>query len=161
MLVATDIAARGLDIDQLPVVINYDLPMVAADYVHRIGRTGRAGADGLALSLVCRAEQGQLQDILKLLKREIETEIVPGFEPMQAVRTELGAPSGPRQGAPRQSKPGGAKPNHARRGHGHANNAGPSAGKHHPGKHKRGGGGTGASTNFVGRVKANSSPKRP
>jgi ATP-dependent RNA helicase RhlE len=162
VLVATDIAARGLDIDQLPVVVNYDLPMVAADYVHRIGRTGRAGADGLALSLVCRAEQGQLQDILRLLKREIETVMVPGFEPSQPVRTELGAPSGPRQG-----KPSGAKPNHARRGHA-GNAAAPGAGKHHPGKHKRGGGGggrsgtgTGGSKSFVGHVKANASPKRP
>ncbi|MDC8012254.1 DEAD/DEAH box helicase [Tahibacter soli] len=162
VLVATDIAARGLDIDQLPVVVNYDLPMVAADYVHRIGRTGRAGADGLALSLVCRAEQGQLQDILRLLKREIETVMVPGFEPSQPVRTELGAPSGPRQG-----KPSGAKPNHARRGHA-GNAAAPGAGKHHPGKHKRGTGGggrsgtgTGGSKSFVGHVKANASPKRP
>ena len=158
VLVATDIAARGLDIDQLPVVINYDLPMVAADYVHRIGRTGRAGADGLALSLVCRAEQGQLQDILKLLKREIETVVVPGFEPTQTVRTELGAPN-----PPRQAKPGNAKPNHARRGHGHASNAGPggSNGKHHPGKQKRGGRGNGGGNkSFVGGVKA-SAPKRP
>ena len=73
-LVATDIAARGLDIAQLPCVVNFDLPNVPEDYVHRIGRTGRAGANGLALSLVCPDEQKQLKDIQKLLKCNIPVE---------------------------------------------------------------------------------------
>ncbi len=68
--VATDVAARGLDIDQLPLVVNYELPRNAEDYVHRIGRTGRAGASGEAMSLVDDAEERSLKDIEKLLKRE-------------------------------------------------------------------------------------------
>ena len=81
VLVATDIAARGIDIDQLPHVVNYDLPNVPEDYVHRIGRTGRAGATGEAVSLVCVDERQLLKDIEKLIKRSIEQEVVPGFEP--------------------------------------------------------------------------------
>ncbi|MGM9479829.1 DEAD/DEAH box helicase [Roseateles sp. NT4] len=80
-LVATDIAARGIDIDQLPHVVNFELPNVPEDYVHRIGRTGRAGAQGEAVSLVCVDENGFLRDIEKLIKREIPKEIVPGFAP--------------------------------------------------------------------------------
>ncbi len=72
VLVATDIAARGIDIDQLPVVINFDLPMVAEDYVHRIGRTGRAGSTGEAISLVSHDESGLLRDIGRLLKADLE-----------------------------------------------------------------------------------------
>ncbi len=78
-LVATDIAARGLDIDMLPHVVNYDLPNVPEDYVHRIGRTGRAGASGIALSLVCSEEQKQLKDIQRLLKHSIPVKTVEGF----------------------------------------------------------------------------------
>jgi ATP-dependent RNA helicase RhlE len=81
VLVATDIAARGIDIDQLPHVVNFELPNVPEDYVHRIGRTGRAGAQGEALSLVCRDEEMFLRDIEKLIKREIPRASVPGFEP--------------------------------------------------------------------------------
>ena len=81
VLVATDIAARGIDIDQLPHVVNYELPNVPEDYVHRIGRTGRAGAQGEAISLVCVDEEGFLREIEKLIKRSIEREVVPGFEP--------------------------------------------------------------------------------
>jgi ATP-dependent RNA helicase RhlE len=80
VLVATDIAARGLDIEQLPVVINFDLPMVAEDYIHRIGRTGRAGLEGQALSLVTQAEMDQLRDIQRLLKRDLAFTPVAGFE---------------------------------------------------------------------------------
>ncbi|HEY9107289.1 MAG TPA: DEAD/DEAH box helicase [Roseateles sp.] len=80
-LVATDIAARGIDIDQLPHVVNFELPNVPEDYVHRIGRTGRAGAQGEAVSLVCVDENGFLRDIEKLIKREIPKEVVPGFAP--------------------------------------------------------------------------------
>jgi ATP-dependent RNA helicase RhlE len=81
VLVATDIAARGLDIVELPHVVNYELPNVPEDYVHRIGRTGRAGQDGAALSLVCVDEHAHLADIEKLLKRRIDQVIVPGYEP--------------------------------------------------------------------------------
>ncbi len=80
-LVATDIAARGIDIDQLPHVVNYDLPNVPEDYVHRIGRTGRAGATGEAVSLVCVDERGLLRDIERFIKREVPVEVIAGFEP--------------------------------------------------------------------------------
>ena len=81
VLVATDIAARGLDISQLPHVVNFDLPNVAEDYVHRIGRTGRAGAEGEAVSLVSADEIKQLQQIERLIKQNIAREYVDGFEP--------------------------------------------------------------------------------
>jgi len=81
VLVATDIAARGIDIDQLPHVVNYDLPNIPEDYVHRIGRTGRAGATGEAISLVCVDEHEMLKDIEKLIKRALPKEIIVGFEP--------------------------------------------------------------------------------
>ena len=81
MLVATDIAARGLDIEELPHVVNYDIPNVSEDYVHRIGRTGRAGSSGEAVSLVSHDERGFMRDIERLIKREIEQRIIPGFEP--------------------------------------------------------------------------------
>jgi len=81
VLVATDIAARGIDIDQLPHVVNYELPNVPEDYVHRIGRTGRAGAEGEAVSLVCVDEKKLLADIEKLIKRALPKEVIPGFEP--------------------------------------------------------------------------------
>ena len=80
-LVATDIAARGIDIDQLPHVVNYDLPNVSEDYVHRIGRTGRAGSNGVAVSLVCVDEHQMLRDIEKLIKQKLPQEVIAGFEP--------------------------------------------------------------------------------
>ena len=88
VLVATDIAARGLDIELLPHVVNYELPMVAEDYVHRIGRTGRAGKDGEAISLVCVDERAILMDIQALLRRPIPTETIAGFEPNRSIRPE-------------------------------------------------------------------------
>ena len=88
VLVATDIAARGIDIDQLPHVVNYELPDVSESYVHRIGRTGRAGSSGSAVSLVCVDEHQLLRDIERMLKREIEIKVVPGFEPNPAIRAE-------------------------------------------------------------------------
>ena len=80
-LIATDIAARGIDIDQLPHVVNYDLPNVSEDYVHRIGRTGRAGSNGVAVSLVCVDEHQMLRDIEKLIKQKLPQEVITGFEP--------------------------------------------------------------------------------
>lgn len=88
VLVATDIAARGLDIDELPHVVNFELPNVAEDYVHRIGRTGRAGCEGEALSLVCVDEDRLLADIQKLIGRQIESEVVEGFEPDPSIKPE-------------------------------------------------------------------------
>jgi ATP-dependent RNA helicase RhlE len=88
VLVATDIAARGIDIDQLPHVVNYELPNVPEDYVHRIGRTGRAGSPGEAISLVCVDEEGFLREIEKLIKRQIPRQVVAGFEPNPNERAE-------------------------------------------------------------------------
>ncbi len=88
VLVATDIAARGLDIDQLPHVVNFELPNVPEDYVHRIGRTGRAGREGEAISLVCVDENRLLRDIERLLKRELASEILPGYEPDPSIKPE-------------------------------------------------------------------------
>ena len=88
VLVATDIAARGIDIDMLPHVVNFELPNVAEDYVHRIGRTGRAGASGEAISLACVDEDIFLRDIERLIKRTIPREVVPGFEPPVGERAE-------------------------------------------------------------------------
>ncbi len=78
-LVATDIAARGIDIDDLPHVVNYEIPNVSEDYVHRIGRTGRAGADGAAVNLVCLDEEGFMQAIERFTKQKIEIKLVEGF----------------------------------------------------------------------------------
>ena len=105
VMVATDIAARGLDIDRLPHVVNYELPFVPEDYLYRIGRTARAGQEGHAVSLVCIDEQKLLNDIERLLKCEIEKEIIPGYEPDPRIKAEpvqIGRsqrPSGQRKGA--------------------------------------------------------------
>ncbi len=125
VLVATDVAARGLDIEKLPLVVNFDLPLVAQDYIHRIGRTGRAGLAGEAISLASNAERDLLNDIQKLLPAAIERATMPGFTVQpQAVRTEgaaaprafdgARAPKGPGgyRGAPTRfgGRPGAAKP---------------------------------------------------
>ncbi len=102
VLVATDIAARGIDIDQLPYVVNFELPQVPEDYVHRIGRTGRAGSSGEAVSLVCIDEARLLRDIERLLKREIPIKIEPGFKPdpnIKAEPIETGRRTQPRRAA--------------------------------------------------------------
>ena len=88
VLVATDIAARGIDIDQLPHVVNYELPNVAEDYVHRIGRTGRAGNEGEAMSLVCVDELKLLKDIERLIKREIPKVVIGDFAPDPPIKAE-------------------------------------------------------------------------
>ena len=87
-LVATDIAARGIDIDDLPHVVNYEIPNVSEDYVHRIGRTGRAGADGAAVNLVCLDEEGFMQDIERFTKQTIEVKVMEGFAPEPGERAE-------------------------------------------------------------------------
>ena len=100
ILVATDVAARGLDINDLPQVVNYDLPLVAEDYIHRIGRTGRAGASGEAISLVCADEAPLLGAIETLLKTSLSRDEEPGFEPTHRV-----PPTGPQAAPPRPKKP--------------------------------------------------------
>ena len=92
VLVATDVAARGLDIERLPYVVNYDLPQVAEDYVHRIGRTGRAGEDGVAISLVCPAELPRLQAIEALLEYAIPQQTIAEFP---AIAVKRGAKAKP------------------------------------------------------------------
>ncbi|MEN1972479.1 DEAD/DEAH box helicase [Luteimonas sp. MJ204] len=156
ILVATDVAARGLDIPNLPLVINHDLPMVAEDYVHRIGRTGRAGVAGEALSLVSPEEGGLLNQIQKMLKAEIQMDVVAGYEPSRPIRLDAPMPPqggrGQRQGAPRPGgqrppRAPGAKSGHRQGGHGKAQpvaahaHAGPKA----PGSRGRGGRGHGGS----------------
>ncbi len=101
VLVATDVAARGLDIPDLPLVINHDLPMVAEDYIHRIGRTGRAGAQGEALSLVSPEEGGLLNQIQRMLKVDLQMDVVEGFAPSKPIRLDTPIPKnggGQRQG---------------------------------------------------------------
>ncbi|WP_323789419.1 DEAD/DEAH box helicase [Psychroserpens sp.] len=107
VLVATDIAARGLDIPLLPHVVNFELPNISEDYVHRIGRTGRAGADGQAISLVSADETTFMRDIEKLIGQKIEVEILDGFEPDPNASTEPIRPGQNRQ--PRNSRKSGSK----------------------------------------------------
>ncbi|WP_242104428.1 MULTISPECIES: DEAD/DEAH box helicase [unclassified Lysobacter] len=110
ILVATDVAARGLDIPNLPLVINHDLPMVAEDYIHRIGRTGRNGATGEALSLVSPEEGALLRDIQKVLKAEIEMQVVRGFEPSRPIRLDVARPPNGGRGQQARAQPGRGKP---------------------------------------------------
>lgn len=117
VLVATDIAARGLDIEQLPYVVNYELPNIAEDYVHRIGRTGRAEATGKAISLVCVDERKLLKDIEKLLKKSIPVMETEGFDPDPSIKAE------PIQKTPQRGdrRPSERRPNE-RSGHGDKGN---------------------------------------
>ena len=129
VLVATDVAARGLDVKDLTHVINFDLPKVAEDYVHRIGRTGRAGAEGVAISLVGPDDMAPLRDIEKLIGRAIERRTIPGLEPkLSNAEAQKAASSTPRRGqrpgqrqgkrpfgAQRFGKPGGGKPRFGQR----------------------------------------------
>ena len=124
VLVATDIAARGIDINELPKVINYDLPMVPEDYVHRIGRTGRNGSTGQAISLVAQDEAKLLRQIVRLLDKDMDIRDVPGFEPQTPIRWGNSAPGkaevpggdrAPRRGA-HARRPHGDAPRHAHAG---------------------------------------------
>src|SRR5471032_1258227 len=144
VLCATDIAARGIDIDQLPHVVNYDLPNVPEDYVHRIGRTGRAGSTGSAVSLVCVDEHDMLKDIEKLIKQTLPREVIAGFEPdptarAQPVQLRSGAPG--HRGSGRSGGGGGGQVIRVKTGGGNGGGSKPrSAGPGGP----AGGGGGGA-----------------
>ena len=157
VLVATDIAARGIDISELPHVVNYELPNIAEDYVHRIGRTGRAGSEGEAISLVCVDEFDYLRGIERLIKRQLPKEVVAGFEPDLSARPEpiqlrspehrqgrgqpRSAPTSAKPGQPKSgggAKPAGPKPNPARP-------------KARPGGEVKGGRATGANHHSGGR----------
>jgi ATP-dependent RNA helicase RhlE len=152
VLVATDIAARGIDIDQLPHVVNFEMPNVPEDYVHRIGRTGRAGSPGEAISLVSVDENGFLRDIERLIKHEIPKEIIPGFAPPSHERPEpivlgrmvIGEGAGRGGARPRRDSPG--RGDAGRTGHGGArSHAGGNGGGGNAGGHRGGGGGGGGS----------------
>ena len=148
-LVATDIAARGLDIDQLPQVVNFDLPNVAEDYVHRIGRTGRAGATGQAVSLVCADEAKHLVDIERLIQQQLEREVVPGFEPVNEL-SESRKPLPPKRHKPKN-------PRQARSEHQDGQRSGENARGHKPtGKNKRHTGGGQSSGNDRRNERTNS-----
>jgi len=139
VLVATDIAARGLDIDQLPHVVNFELPNVPEDYVHRIGRTGRAGNEGEAVSLVCVDEHGLLKDIERVLKHDIPKVVIPGYEPDTSIRAE---PIRNGRGGQR----GGAKPSSGRNGGDRGRGQGPQS---HP------------RARAAGEGRAHTAPQRP
>src|SRR5256885_5388436 len=115
VLVATDIAARGLDIESLPHVVNYDLPHVPEDYVHRIGRTGRAGESGQAVSLVSGEDRTLLRDIERLIGKKIEQQVIPGFEPGSGYHSAQPEPQG-RRGQQRQNQPRGQQRQNQPRG---------------------------------------------
>jgi ATP-dependent RNA helicase RhlE len=134
VLVATDIAARGLDIDQLPHVVNFELPNVPEDYVHRIGRTGRAGNEGQAVSLVCVDEHGLLKDIERVLKHDVPRQIIEGFEPNPAIRAEpIRNGRGGQRGAPRpQGQRHGAERGREQRPRSHASAHSHAEGRRHP-----------------------------
>jgi ATP-dependent RNA helicase RhlE len=117
LLIATEVAARGLDIEQLPHVVNYELPMVPSDYLHRIGRTGRAGLEGDAISLVCVDEAPMLCEIERLLGQPIPSEVVPGFEVNPSIRPEAIRLRSAGGGRPQQSR-GPRRPSPPASGHG-------------------------------------------
>ena len=147
ILVATDIAARGLDIDQMPQVVNFDLPNVPEDYIHRIGRTGRAGATGQAVSLVSADEIQQLSDIERLIKQLLPRKLVDGFEPVHDL------PATSLSQRPAHAK----KPKKAKTGHWDGQRSGENARGHKPpGKNKRHtGGGNRAGGNQTSRNAGN------
>ncbi|HVJ38707.1 MAG TPA: DEAD/DEAH box helicase [Stenotrophomonas sp.] len=154
VLVATDIAARGIDIDQLPRVINFDLPMVAEDYVHRIGRTGRNGSSGEAISLVAQEDAKYLRQIVRLLNRDMDIRDLPGFEPQTPIRWGNSAPG-------KADQPSGQRPPRKHQGrrphtdgprqaHAHAGAKQPGGAKPQGQRRRGGGGGGGGSRGPVG-----------
>jgi ATP-dependent RNA helicase RhlE len=123
VLVATDIAARGLDIPLLPHVVNFELPNISEDYIHRIGRTGRAGASGEAISLVSHDEEEYVRGIEKLLGHQLKSEVIPGFEQTVMTRQELeAAAEAKKQQKQQQNKPRGGNKNRNKR-HSNRNNS--------------------------------------
>ena len=106
-LVATDVASRGLDIEELPYVVNFELPFEAQDYIHRIGRTGRAGSSGVAISLVCTDEVDLLKGVQRLLKKSIPYQVVEGFIPDRTIEPR------PIRGFGRDGSAGGDRSHHA------------------------------------------------
>ncbi len=171
VLVATDIAARGIDIDQLPMVVNYELPNVPEDYVHRIGRTGRAGAEGQAISLVCVDELRFLRDIETLIGKSIDRKLITGFEPdpkeraqpIRVGRTTIGGGGKPAGGGAGggggQRRGEGAS--RAAAGHGHGRS---DASSHAHGSGRRdgagAGSGSGAPRRDAGRRGTSGAPRR-
>jgi len=135
-LVATDIAARGLDIEQLPHVVNYEIPEVPEDYVHRIGRTGRAGRDGLALSMVAGSEHGKFEAIRKLVEAEIPTRVVEGYEPTEGLNHSTGGKRGKRGGGGGRGKPARGNSGHPKRTRG-AGGKKPASASARPNRRKR------------------------
>ncbi len=133
VLVATDIAARGLDIPLLPHVVNFELPNVPEDYVHRIGRTGRAGASGEAISLVGAEETDLVRGIEKLIQEKLPTEVVEGFEPEEQAQ--------PPREVPGRNKPGKKKPHNASRAKANNRQQGNPEAKGRPGNKNKSGGG--------------------
>ncbi len=155
ILVATDIAARGLDIDQLPHVVNFDLPNVPEDYVHRIGRTARAGASGEAVSLVSADEHKQLIDIERLIRQQIERKYIDGFEPVHELPASrpVSEDRAPRPRRPKKPKPGhsdGQRSGENARGHKPS-----SKNKKHTGNLSHAGGMSGDGTNRKRRSRRN------
>jgi ATP-dependent RNA helicase RhlE len=164
VLVATDIAARGIDINELPKVINYDLPMVPEDYVHRIGRTGRNGSTGEAISLVAQDEAKLLRQIVRMLGQDMEIRDVPGFVPQTPIRWGNSAPgksehpggdraprrgSGPRPGGNsgnRNAAPGQRRSAHAGQPGSARSDAGRRDGQRQAAPRRSGGGGRGPRT---------------
>ena len=191
VLVATDIAARGIDIDQLPHVVNFEIPNVPEDYVHRIGRTGRAGASGEAVSLVCVDEKKMFNDIERLIKRDVEIVVVPGFEPDPHAKPQpiqmrsqdhqgrggqgRGGPGrgGQGRGAPAQGKPrsggggggrngsGGGQGNQSSRGGSSGNSAGQGAGQTAARPPREGGGASNTSARSGGGGTARTAKPAP
>jgi ATP-dependent RNA helicase RhlE len=155
-LVATEVAARGLDIKELPFVVNYELPNVPEDYVHRIGRTARAGSTGQAISLVSPDETTYMRDIVRLLGKDIPALAVPAFE----IREPAGAARESDDRPPRQAPAAGGGHSHRGRGAPQGGGAGQAAqgqraprqgGQQRPGSHGSGGGGQSAAQSFKPR----------
>jgi ATP-dependent RNA helicase RhlE len=158
ILVATDIAARGLDIDQLPHVVNFDLPNVPEDYIHRIGRTGRAGSSGEAVSLVSADEHKQLVDIERLIRQQIERKYIDGFDPVHDLPASrpVGEDRAPRPRRSKKPKPGhsdGQRSGENARGH-------KPSGKNrkHTGNQKQAGGSSADGANRRRRSRGNRNP---
>ena len=117
LLVATDVAARGIDVSGISHVINYDLPKVPEDYVHRIGRTGRAGAKGIAISFAAPEDRGQLRDIERYTRQPIQAHVIAGLEPAHARSSARdGRPHGATSHKPRHAQPSRGNTAHPSRG---------------------------------------------